>query len=151
MQEKLLKFQKTKAKRLGRGYGSGKGGHTSGRGQKGQKARSSINILFEGVKVKKSFIKRLPLKRGKSKFKGGKKVLVVKLADLNRLTAGSKVDLTSLIKNKIVDQEEARKYGVKILSLGKLSKRLNLELPISKSAAKQVEKLGGKILSVKKG
>jgi large subunit ribosomal protein L15 len=151
MQEKLLKFQKTKAKRLGRGYGSGKGGHTSGRGQKGQKARSSINILFEGVKVKKSFIKSLPLKRGKSKFKGGKKVLVVKLADLNRLTAGSKVDLTSLIKNKIVDQEEARKYGVKILSLGKLSKRLNLELPISKSAAKQVEKLGGKILSVKKG
>lgn len=61
------------AKRLGRGYGSGKGGHTCGRGQKGQKSRTKIHILFEGVKVKKSTLKKLPLLRGKGKFLAKKK------------------------------------------------------------------------------
>lgn len=56
-------------KRIGRGIGSGKGGHTSSRGQKGQKSRGSIHILFEGMKTKKSLLKRLPLLRGKGKFK----------------------------------------------------------------------------------
>jgi large subunit ribosomal protein L15 len=55
-------------KRVGRGMGSGKGSHTSGRGQKGQKSRGGIGVLFEGMKVKKSLLKRLPLKRGKGKF-----------------------------------------------------------------------------------
>lgn len=48
--------------------GSGKGSHTSGRGQKGQKSRSHIHVLFEGMKTKKSLLKRLPLMRGKGKF-----------------------------------------------------------------------------------
>jgi large subunit ribosomal protein L15 len=69
MKISLVKTVTTKGKRLGRGYGSGKGGHTSGRGQKGQKSRGNMGILFEGVKVKKSFFKRLPLLRGKGKFK----------------------------------------------------------------------------------
>lgn len=56
-------------KRLGRGYGSGKGGHTSSRGQKGQKSRRKMHILFEGLKVKKSTLKKFPLLRGKGKFK----------------------------------------------------------------------------------
>lgn len=56
-------------KRLGRGYGSGKGGHTSSRGQKGQKTRSKMHVLFEGLKVKKSTLKKFPLLRGKGKFK----------------------------------------------------------------------------------
>ena len=55
-------------KRVGRGRGSGKGGHTVGRGQKGQKTRGKIAVLFEGMKVKKSLLKRLPLARGKGKF-----------------------------------------------------------------------------------
>lgn len=65
---KLPKVVLRGKKRLGRGYGSGKGGHTVGRGQKGQKARNKIGILFEGMKMKKSLIKRLPLQRGKGKF-----------------------------------------------------------------------------------
>lgn len=61
---------KTKAKkRVGRGYGSGKGGHTVGRGQKGQKTRGKVGPLFEGTKMKKSLIQRLPMLRGKGKFK----------------------------------------------------------------------------------
>ncbi len=56
-------------KRVGRGVGSGKGSHTVGRGQKGQKSMGDIHVLFEGLKTKKSFLKRLPLQRGKGKFK----------------------------------------------------------------------------------
>jgi large subunit ribosomal protein L15 len=63
---------KTK-KRVGRGMGSGKGSHTSGRGQKGQKSRTKISVLFEGMKMKKSLLKRLPLMRGKGKFHSKKK------------------------------------------------------------------------------
>lgn len=64
----LPKVVGKKMKRIGRGYGSGKGGHTVGKGQKGQKTRSTINVLFEGMKVKKSLLKRLPFQRGKGKF-----------------------------------------------------------------------------------
>lgn len=65
---RLPKVTTRKAKRLGRGIGSGKGGHTSSRGQKGQKSRGGINVLFEGMKMKKSLLKRLPKARGKGKF-----------------------------------------------------------------------------------
>lgn len=65
---KLPKIVGKKLKRVGRGMGSGKGSHTSGRGQKGQKSRSGLHILFEGVKTKKSLLKRLPKLRGKGKF-----------------------------------------------------------------------------------
>ena len=146
MSEKLVKVIKKRKKRVGRGYGSGRGGHTSGRGQKGQKTRSNLGILFEGVKVKKSLIKRLPLRRGKGKFKAKKKPLVVKLAYLNILPQGTVVDLDALIKHNIVDAKQARKYGVKILGDGDLKKKLTIKLPLSKSAGKKVVKAGGKIL-----
>lgn len=125
-------------KRLGRGYGSGKGGHTVGRGQKGQKSRSKIGVLFEGMKVKKSLLKRLPLQRGRGKFKAGKKPLVVNLEVLNLLPAASKVNLETLIKAGIVEEGQARQFGVKILGGGKLNKKLTIELPMSKSAAKKL-------------
>jgi large subunit ribosomal protein L15 len=141
----LPKIVKRGKKRKGRGYGSGKGGHTSGRGMKGQKSRKNINVLFEGVKVKKSLIKRLPLKRGKGKFKSKNKPIAVNLELLNILRSGTKVDLDTLVKNNIVDEKDARKYGVKILGNGKIEKKLTILLPISESAAKKVEKKGGKI------
>ncbi len=146
------KIQKTVAKgkkRVGRGYGSGKGGHTVGRGQKGQKSRSHIGVLFEGIKVKKSLIKRIPLRRGKGKFKSRGKPLVIKLSYLNILPAGTKVSIESLVKHGIVRQDDALKFGVKILGGGKLEKKLAVALPISKSAAKNVEKAGGKIIKEK--
>lgn len=65
----LPKIVRRPQKRVGRGVGSGKGSHTSGRGSKGQKAREKVHLLFEGTKIKKSFIKKLPLLRGKGKFK----------------------------------------------------------------------------------
>jgi large subunit ribosomal protein L15 len=135
-----------KKKRLGRGYGSGKGGHTSGRGQKGQKSRGKIGILFEGVKMKKSLIKRLPLRRGKGKFKPGKKPIIVKTDYLNLIPAGTTVDLEVLAKYGIVDKKTAQEFGVKILGNGDVKKKLKIDLPISKSAAKAIEKAGGVVI-----
>lgn len=132
-------------KRLGRGYGSGKGGHTSGRGQKGQKSRGKIGILFEGVKVKKSLLHRLPMQRGKAKFKARPKPVVINVEILNILPAGSKVNIDTLAKAGIIKIEEAKQFGVKILGKGKLEKDLKLELPASKTVLEQFEKFSVKV------
>ncbi len=136
----LPKVVETRKKRLGRGYGSGKGGHTVGKGQKGQKTRTKIGVLFEGVKVKKSLLKRLPFQRGKGKNKGGKGPVIVNVEALNILPAGSKVTIETLIKAKIVDEKDAKAYGVKILGNGKLEKKLIIEVPASKSVLKFLNK-----------
>jgi large subunit ribosomal protein L15 len=138
MENKVGKTIIGRRKRVGRGYGSGKGGHTVGRGQKGQKTRAGIGILFEGFKVKKSFIKRLPMKRGKSRNEAKAKPLTVSIEKLNSLPAGSKVTLDLLITEGIVDAGEARKYGVKILGGGTLTKKMTIDLPMSKSAMEKV-------------
>lgn len=145
MTEKLPKIVEKRKKRVGRGIGSGKGGHTSGRGQKGQKTRDNLSILFEGVKVRKSLFKRLPLRRGKDKFKGKDKPIIVKLSLLNLYESGEEVNSESLVKKNIVGAEDAKRFGVKILGGGELTKKLTIKVPISKSAAKKVEKVGGKI------
>ena len=142
----LPKIVQKSKKRVGRGRGSGKGGHTVGRGQKGQKSRGKIGILFEGIKIKKSLIKKLPLKRGKGKNRPHPKPLIVKLAYLNLLPAGSKINLDLLAKEGIVKKEDAEAYGVKILGDGEVKKRFTIELPISHSAAKKIEKAGGEVI-----
>lgn len=144
--KKLLKV-KTNKKRLGRGYGSGKGGHTSSRGQKGQKSRSKIGILFEGLKMKKSFIKRLPFIRGKGKNNMHKKPLILNLSDLNSLPKDVKiVSVKSLTDTGVVDRRKAMKFGIKILGGGELKNKLSFELPVSKTAALKIKKAGGEII-----
>ena len=147
MDENLTKQVTRRQKRVGRGYGSGKGGHTVGRGQKGQKSRGKINILFEGVKVKKSFIKRLPLQRGRGKFKPGKKPLIVKLSYLELLADGTRVNIETLSKAGIVKLDDAKVFGVKVLGDGGVTKKFIIECAISNSAAKKIEASGGKVES----
>jgi large subunit ribosomal protein L15 len=137
---KLPKVLGKQVKRLGRGYGSGKGGHTSSRGQKGQKSRGSVGIIFEGMKMKKSLIKRLPLQRGKGKFKAEMKPEIVKTSALKDLAAGTKVTLELLIKEGMVDAQRAKDYGVKILKDVELTKKLVFEVPTSKSVSPPPEK-----------
>jgi large subunit ribosomal protein L15 len=142
----LLKLKINK-KRLGRGYGSGKGGHTSSRGQKGQKSRSRIGILFEGVKMKKSFIKRLPFIRGKGKNNLHQKPLILNLNDLNNFPKDIKtVSVKSLTQSGTVDSRKAKKFGIKILGGGELKNKLSFELPVSKTAALKIKKAGGEII-----
>ena len=137
-------------KRLGRGYGSGKGGHTAGRGQKGQKSRTKVHLLFEGAKFRKSLIKRLPLLRGKGKFRPGKKPIIVNVGYLNLLPVNSKVDIDFLIKNGVVDSRQAKQFGVKVLGDGDLGVALKISLPCSKSAAEKIKAVGGEVISAKK-
>ena len=133
---RLPKVVMKSKKRVGRGIGSGKGGHTVGRGQKGQKARGSVHILFEGMKTKKSLLKRLPLMRGKGKFKGKGKPEIVKTSKLNLLSAGSKVTVALLVKEGLVDAKLAKTHGVKVLKDVELKKKLIFEVPTSKSVVK---------------
>lgn len=149
MTTSLPKVITKKSKRRGRGFGSGRGGHTVGRGTKGQKSRSNLGILFEGVKVKKSLLRRLPLRRGKGKFKARAKPIIVKLSYLNLFPAGSKVDINSLADKGIVLREDAQKLGVKILGDGEIKKRLTIEVPISTNASKKIEKAKGKVVKKK--
>lgn len=120
------------SKRLGRGYGSGKGGHTSSRGQKGQKSRTHIHILFQGLKVKKSTLKRLPLLRGRGKFAAKPKPIEIGIDKLKDLKKGTKVDIDLLISKGLVTKDEVLKYGVKILGKSEFKKDLDFQVPVSK-------------------
>lgn len=141
----LPKLVDKKKKRVGRGYGSGKGGHTVGRGQKGQKSRRSLGILFEGMKVKKSLIKRLPQLRGKDKNKGRPGPVILNISDLSDWPANTNVTVENLIEKGYVDAVKAKKVGVKILGQGKIDKGIKVEVETSDSAAKKIEKAGGKV------
>ncbi|MEK7517100.1 MAG: 50S ribosomal protein L15 [Patescibacteria group bacterium] len=138
----LTKIKKTKKRRLGQGHGSGRG-KTGGRGTKGQKARRTISLSFEGGAL--PLIKRLPFMRGRGKNKSFKKgPIIVNVKALNLLKKDSVVDLKALIANKIVSSEDAQ-AGVKILGDGILSVPLIVKLPVSKGAREKIEKAGGKI------
>ena len=145
--DKLPKTKSKSKKRLGRGYGSGKGGHTSGRGAKGTKARGKVGLAFEGTKAKKSFIQKLPLMRGKGKHKSlKKKPLIVNLKHLSLFKKDELVNEESLIKKGIVEAKTAKKFGIKILGDGDLKISLRVDLPCSKSAIKKIQKAKGKVL-----
>lgn len=87
----------------------------------------------------------MPLRRGKGRFKAKGNPLIINLELLNVFSAGSKVDFNSLVEKRLIDKKDALTYGVKVLGNGKLEKKLTIDLPISKSAARQVEKLGERL------
>lgn len=142
----LPKITKGKKKRVGRGYGSGKGGHTAGRGSKGLKARNKVPLLFTGTKMRKSFVRRIPFLRGKGKFSPqSPKPEVINVEELNQLRKGSVVTLERLIEAGLVSKK-AEKNGVKILGRGKLEKEIKVEVPVSKGAKQKIEKAGGEVI-----
>lgn len=125
---------------LGRGPGSGLG-KTSGKGHKGQKARSGSGkgANFEGGQL--PLFKRLP-KRGFSNARFKVEYSVINLDDLNKFEDGAVItpDLLKemgLVKNQL--------DGVKVLGNGTLEKKLVVKAHnFSKVAKEQIEKLGGK-------
>lgn len=141
----LPKTTTIKKKRLGRGYGSGVGGHTATRGSKGDKVRGKVALTFDGSKIKKSWLKRLPFLRGRGRKKPFEKTIGVSLGRLEtHFKTGQKVDLASLVKLGLISRLEA-KTKVKILSNGKFSKKLTILLPCTKKARQKVIKAGGKV------
>lgn len=140
----LPKTTTTRKRRIGRGHGSGRG-KTATRGTKGQKARRTIQLHFEGGAL--PLIKRLPFRRGKGKNKIFKKhPIVVNVKALNLLPADTTVTVEALVKHNIIDESEAKLYGVKILGEGELSLPLMVALPVSRGARQKIESAGGKIV-----
>ncbi len=141
----LTKIKTKQKRRLGQGHGTGRV-KTSGRGTKGQKARGRIPIHFEGGAL--PLIKRLPFRRGKGKNKSfKKKPIAINIKVLNLFEKGSTVDIAALVKKRIVDADEARQYGVKLLGDGELTLPLTIKLFASKGAVAKVEKAGGTVES----
>ncbi len=141
----LPKIKKSSKKRLGQGHGSGKV-KTAGRGTKGQHARNKLPSYFEGGAL--PLIKRLPFRRGKGRNKSiNRGPLIVNVKYLNVLPKNQVVDVGSLIKHGIVKADDAKEFGVKILGDGEIIQAVIIKLPISKSAAKKIEKAGGKVES----
>ena len=148
MQIHQLKLKKRKERKtVGRG---GKRGTYSGRGNKGQKARSGapINPLFEGGRS--SLIMRLKKVRG-FKSRNAKKN-VVKLEALEKaFKDGETVSLKNLISAKLVSKVDS-KNGVKILATGAIKKKLTIskEILLSQTAKDAIIKAGGTIQDSKK-
>ncbi len=126
----LPKLTTRSAKRVGRGIGSGKGSHTTGRGSKGQKIRGKVKIFFEGSKMKKSLIKKLPFQRGKNKFKTlSLDPIIIKKEALEKFT-GKQVTVEALVKQGFVS-EDALIRGVKLLGKGSVKEGLEIKIPAS--------------------
>lgn len=131
-------------KRLGRGYGSGKGGHTVGRGQKGQKARGNMPNWFEGGQLPQ--IRRFPFIRGKNRFDSLKpETLAISLTRLSQLKPNSRVDLKSLVEARIISPHDLKTKTVKIVGTGNISIPLTLALPATKSAKTKIISAGGQV------
>lgn len=142
---KLVKTTEKSKKRVGRGTGSGKGGHTVGRGQKGQKTRGKIPLVFQGSKARKTLFHRLPLMRGKGKFKARSgKPIIVNLKYLNIFKENEIVNAESLVKKGILKRDDLN-VGVKILGEGSLAIPLIVQILTSKGARVKIEKAGGKV------
>ncbi len=131
---------KTESKRLGRGIGSGKG-KTSGKGHKGQWARSGGGVRpgFEGGQM--PLIRRVP-KRGFTNI-FAKEYSIVNVKDLERFEDGTVVNAELLLKVGVLSKVE--NYGLKVLGNGTLTKKLTVQAKkFTKSAAEIIEKAGGK-------
>jgi len=108
----LPKITSKSKKRVGRGYGSGKGGHTSGRGQKGQKSRSKVPIWFEGGQL--PLIRRTPFIKGKGRFKSIKpQPITINLTRLNNFKKDSTVNLKTAIETLKLHPKRTEKHGLK--------------------------------------
>ena len=127
-------------KRVGRGPGSGLG-KTSGKGHKGQNARSGGGVRpgFEGGQL--PLFRRLP-KRGFTNAKFKTTYAVLNLSDLNRFEEGSEIT-PELLKDMGILKNQLD--GVKILGNGKLDKKITVKAnKFSKTAKEAIETLGGK-------
>jgi large subunit ribosomal protein L15 len=130
---------KHRRKRLGQGESSGHG-KTSGRGGKGQTARSgsSIRIGFEGGQM--PLIRRIP-KRGFNNAQFAIRYIPVNLEALNKFEDGATVSEAALRDLGIANGREKR---VKILGDGELTRKLTVHAhAFSASARAKIEKLGG--------
>ena len=127
-------------KRVGRGPGSGTG-KTSGKGEKGQNARSGGGVRpgFEGGQM--PLYRRLP-KRG-FKNRNSKEIVGINVDALNRYEDGAVVTVETMIETGLVSNP---RDGVKILGNGEVTKKLTVKAnAFSESAKAKIEAAGGTV------
>ena len=128
------------SKRLGRGTSSGHG-KTSGKGHKGQNARSGggVRAVFEGGQL--PLYRRLP-KRGFTNARFKVEYAVINMTDLNRFDNGAVITPELLKEMGLVKKQLS---GIKVLGNGTLEKKVTIKAhKFSAKAVEQIEKLGGK-------
>ncbi|MDP4009826.1 MAG: 50S ribosomal protein L15 [Candidatus Shapirobacteria bacterium] len=142
----LKKITAKSTKRLGRGIGSGVGGHTTGRGAKGDKVRGKTKLTFDGTKIKKGWIKRLPFLRGKHRLNSRSQNVVFSLSQIDKLFKKDEtVDSVTLAKRAKLSKLESRAM-LKVLSSGEITKIINFKgILVSKEAQKKITAAGGNI------
>ena len=129
-----------KRKIVGRGRGSGLG-KTSGKGHKGQNARSGggVRAIFEGGQT--PLYRRLP-KRGFNNYEFATKYAIINVSDLNRFEDGTVVSPALL---KEVGLVKKQLDGIKVLGNGILEKKLTIQAhKFSKTALEKIEASGSK-------
>lgn len=127
-------------KRLGRGVGSGTG-KTSGKGHKGQNARSGGGTRpgFEGGQT--PFFKRIPKRGFTNRFR--KEYATVNVSELNRYAEGTEVTPELLLEDKLIKKLNA---GLKILGNGELNVKLIVKAhKFTGTASTKVEAAGGTV------
>jgi len=137
-----------KRKRVGRG---GSRGGTSGKGHKGQKARSGgkVRLSFEGGQM--PLTRRLP-KRGFNNTRFKTEVKIVNLQLLNEFfNDGDKIDKKILLEKGVLSGKgQNRHFKLKILAEGVLSKKLIITADsFSQSAEKAIKEVGGQVILTK--
>lgn len=142
MQIHELSIKTTKKKRIGRG---GKRGTFSGRGMKGQKARSGGNVdpLFEGGRT--TLVQKMKKNRGFKSPYAKKNVLSLTILD-NNFADGDTVSFETLLENGVITAKRS-KNGARIVANGEVKKKLTIsaEIGVTKSAQEMIEKAGGKV------
>ena len=143
---KDIKGANQERKRIGRGIGSGTG-KTSGKGHKGQKARSGVAIKgFEGGQM--PIHRRLP-KRGFNNINRVPNVelnieKIEKLIDIKVIDPKKVINHKSLMELGLVKFENSK---LKLLGKGEIKNKINIEVTSSSASAKEmVEKIGGSVL-----
>lgn len=129
------------SKRLGRGTGSGLG-KTSGKGHKGQNARSGGGVRpgFEGGQM--PLIRRLPKRGFTNNWK--KVYTTINISVLDKLEDGAVVDVNMLKENGLISKVEP--YGLKVLGNGNLTKKLTVKAAkFTQSAAEKITAAGGSV------
>jgi large subunit ribosomal protein L15 len=131
-----------KSTQVGRG---GKRGKTSGRGGKGQSARAGNKIRPEI----RDAIKKLPKLRGRGKNSNlsiQTKPIGINLSLLSMFKSGDKVTPKTLVDKGVIATYKGRYPGVKILSMGDISVKLNFsDCTVSTDAKKKIEAAGGTV------
>ena len=131
----------TAPKRLGRGIGSGIG-KTSGKGHKGQNARSGGGVRpgFEGGQM--PLLRRIPKHGFTNVFK--KEYTTVNLSMFENFKEGTVIDAELLLKKGIISK--VKEYGLKVLGNGEVTKAFTVKCSkITKSAEEKIIKAGGKV------